>query len=237
VDAASLAALWAGVSAGVQATAVVPPPAPTATLFGQVASGKIGQARLAGAGVAAWGILPVGRDLLWLTLTDDRLSEDVNALTELALEGSWSSPKLLYQRIDLPWPFADRHWVLRLANNRSLAELTGAWERSWSVDEASLGSARSRTDTAQFDAATALEVNRGGWLLLPVDAGHTLGVYQAWTDLEGNIPAEAAESWARSSLAGLYAGLTRHSAAVRERYGAGCSPQPGGDGQPIPCMR
>lgn len=236
MDAVGLLALWASVEGSVRALAVVPPAPPTAALAREVDAGGIGRASVSEGGVAAWGVLPVSQPLLWLTLTDDRLSENVNALTERALEGSWASPKLLYQRIDLPWPFADRHWVLRLANNARLAQASGVWERSWTVDPAALPRGRAEADAALFDASTALTVNRGAWLLVPVDAGHTLAVYQAWTDLGGNIPPEAADTWARSSLSGLYAGLRKHAAVVRSRYGAGCRPQPGADGTPIACF-
>lgn len=236
MEAAGLLALWASVEGSVGRLAVVPPAAPSAAVAREVDAGGIGRAVAPAGGVAAWGVLPVNQPLLWLTLTDDRLSENVNALTERALEGSWASPKLLYQRIDLPWPFADRHWVLRLANNTRLAQAAGVWERSWTVDSAALARGRTDADAAVFDASTELTVNRGAWLLVPVDEGHTLAVYQAWTDLGGNIPAEAADTWARSSLSGLYAGLRKHAAVVRSRYGAGCRPQPGADGAPIACL-
>lgn len=236
MDGAALAVVWASVSGGVGAHSVLPPAPPSSAVLAEAAAGKVGRVALDEAGVAAWGVLPVSQPLLWLTLTDDHLSDSVDALAETALEGRWSSPKLLYQRIDLPWPFADRHWVLRLANNTPLARASGVWERSWSVDEGSLSGARARTDAELFDSSTAVAVNRGAWLLVPVDGAHTLAVYQAWTDLGGNIPAEAAESWARSSLTGLYAGLTKHSRVVRARYGSGCEGQLGGDGVQIPCF-
>lgn len=184
----------------------------------------------------AWGVLPLSRELAWLTLTDDHLSDEVAALTELPLHGRWASPKVLYQRIDLPWPFADRHWVLALENNAALAAATGAWERSWRVDNREIASAREKTDSAAFDAAETLTVNRGAWLLVPIDSSTTMGVYQAWTQLEGNIPAGAAETWARASIDDLYAGLAEHAITVRARYGPGCSPQPGADGTTIACF-
>jgi hypothetical protein len=237
VDAASLAALWAGLEAGVRRHAAFPPPPPTSSVLAAAAGGHVGRAALPGGGVVAWGVLPVPKTLVWLTLTDDHLADDVDALTEVALEGRWAQPKLLYQRIDLPWPFADRHWVLRLRNNGALAAETGAWERSWSVEPDALPGARARTDAARFDASEALTVNHGAWLLVSLDETHTLGIYQAATELGGNIPAEAADTWARSSLTGLYAGLETHARVVSARYGPGCSPQPGADGVPIPCFR
>lgn len=236
MTAAALAALWAAVQPGVAVSARVPPPEPAPAVWEEVSRGKVSRSGLEGGGVVAWGVLPLPRELAWLTLTDDHLSDAVAALTELPLHGRWASPKMLYQRIDLPWPFVDRQWVLALENNAALAAATGAWERSWRVDNRELAAARAKTDIAAFDAAETLTVNRGAWLLVPVDEGNTLGVYQAWTQLEGNIPAAATESWARSSIDDLYAGLAKHATAVRARYGPGCSPQPGADGATIPCF-
>ncbi len=236
MTAAALAALWASVAPGVSSQARVAPPAPATSVWEEVARGRVARASLGEGGVVAWGVLPLSRELAWLTLTDDHLSDAVAALTELPLHGRWASPKTLYQRIDLPWPFVDRQWVLALENNAGLAAATGAWERSWRVDNRELATAREKTDSAVFDAAETLTVNRGAWLLVPVDASSTLGVYQAWTQLEGNIPAGATETWARASIDDLFAGLGKHAVAVRARYGAGCTPQPGADGAAIPCF-
>lgn len=216
--------------------AFLPPPEPAPALWTEVANGRVGVSTPTNGGVVAWGVLPLSRDLAWLTLTDDHLSDAVSGLTEVVLRGRGSTPKLLYQRIDLPWPFVDRHWILNLSNNEALAVASGTWERSWRVDNGELPSARARTDPTEFDASQTVAINRGAWLLVPLDASHTLAVYQAATVLEGNIPAAAADSWTRSSLDDLYAGLGRHAVAVAARYGAGCAPQPGADGSLIACF-
>ena len=195
-----------------------------------MAEGRVAVSTPAKGGVAAWGVLALSRELAWLALTDDHLSDAVSGLTEVVLRGHGSTPKLLYQRIDLPWPFLDRHWVLALGNNEPLARASGAWERSWRVENGEIQSARARTDPADFDGAQPVTVNHGSWLLVPADASHTLAVYQAATVLEGNIPAAAADSWTRASLDDLYAGIGRHAVAVATRYGAGCAKQPGADG-------
>jgi hypothetical protein len=173
---------------------------------------------------------------VWLSLTDDRLSEDVAGLTEIAMEGSWASPKVLYQRVDLPWPVEDRHWVLRLANNVGLAKSSGVWERTWELDNGWMAQARVRTDAAAFDGAVTMNANRGAWTLVPLSDGETLGIYQAWIDLGGNIPAEAAEAYTRSSLVGFVRGVEAHVPDIVGRYGTGCRLQPGADGSPIPCF-
>lgn len=221
---------------GVRAHARFAPPEPDRALLAQVAAGKVGRSTEGPSGVVAWGVIPAPRELVWLTMTDDHLSDAVQALTEVRLRGSWTSPKLIYQRLDLPWPFADRHWVLAVANNGALAEATGVWERAWTQDDSALPGVRSRTDPALFDAAATLPVNRGSWLLVPVDATRTLAVYQVWTELGGSIPTAAVTAWTRASLDGLYADLSAHTEAVRARYGPGCEVQRGADGAPIACL-
>ncbi|MBM4364687.1 MAG: hypothetical protein FJ102_00615 [Deltaproteobacteria bacterium] len=235
MDAAALAASWAEVAAQVGQMAENPPPSLPRAVFDDAAAGRVGRISSADSAVGV-GLMRVPQALVWLSLTDDRLSEDVEGLTEIALEGRWSSPKLLYQRLDMPWPVQDRHWVLRLRNNTALALSTGVWERAWRIDNARLAESRERTDPAAFDGAITMADNTGSWLLVSLDTADTLAVYQVRVDLGGNIPAEAAEAYTRASMASFMRGVEVHAADVAARYGAGCTPQLGGDGKPIPCL-
>lgn len=232
----SLAAAWALVSAAITANAVHPPPVPTAAVMKEAAAGRLGRISLGENGVAGFAVLKASQAQVWLSLTDDRLSEDVAGLTEIALEGRWSSPKVLYQRVDLPWPVDDRHWVLRLSNNATLATTSGVWERSWKLANDRLAESRDRTDATVFDTSVSMYQNKGSWILIPLDTGETFGVYQVWVDLGGKIPAEAAEAYTRSSLLGFVRGVEAHVPDIVGRYGPGCTPQPGGDGALIPCF-
>lgn len=234
MTAEALAAAWASVAATVATTAYQPPPALPVSVFQEAASGNVGRVKTADGAVGV-ATLAAPRGLVWLSLTDDHLSDDVAGLTEIALEGRWSSPKLLYQRLDLPWPVNDRHWVLRLRNNERLAAACDTWERSWAMDNTRLAEARDRTDAASFDAALTMEENLGSWLLVSLGPSQTLAVYQVRVNLGGNIPAEAADAYTRGSMTGFIRGVEAHVADVRARYGPGCTPQPGGDGQPVPC--
>jgi hypothetical protein len=238
VTAAGLAAAWAVVAPLVTKLAVFPPAGLDDHVWDEVAAGRIAKRGTEGdtALVLGVGVLHVPRDTAWLSLTDDHLSDEIDSLTEVALQGAWAAPKVLYQRLDLPWPFADRHWVIALANNSHLAAVSPVWERSWTLRPGGLAEARAHTDAARFDAAVAVSVNQGGWLLLPLSDGTTLGVYQARASLGGAIPDGAVDGYTRSSMDGLFAGVERNAARVRKRYGPGCSPQPGADGTAIPCF-
>lgn len=231
----SLVAAWAQVEEALDAHAVNSPPEPSEAVLREVAAGRVGKVVLGDRGVAGFGWFAEPREAIWLSLTDDHLADDVAGLEDVILEGGWASPKLMYQRLDLPWPVLDRHWVLRMANNAALADVSGAWERSWQLEDARLDEARARTDAAAFDGAMTMRANRGSWLLVPVPAGGTLGVYEAWVDLGGDVPVAAADAYAKSSLAGVFKGVREHVVDVAARYGPGCTPQPGADGVLIPC--
>ncbi len=231
----SFAAAWALVASALGEHAVNPPPPPTPALWREVAAGRVGRVTSGTRGVTGFGYLAEPRERVWLSLTDDHLDDDVQGLDDVILDGGWASPKLLYQRLDLPWPVTDRHWVLRTANNAALARAAGVWERSWALDDTRLGEARARTDAAAFDAAITMRTNHGSWILLAHEGG-TLAVYEAWADLGGNVPAEAADAYSRSSLDGVFRGVAAHVADVVARYGPGCNPQPGADGAPIACF-
>ncbi len=240
MTAGALAAVWAAVAPTVTTTATFPPPALDARVWEDVAAGKVARRTFPGepaSTVVGVGVLDLTREEAWLSLTDDRLSAEIESLTEVALQGAWASPKRLYQRLDLPWPFNDRHWVISLTNNARLATASGVWERAWTLRSDLLAEARARTDTERFDAAEAVTVNEGGWLLVPLEDGDTLAVYQARATLGGSVPDGAVDSYTRSSMTGLFEGVERNAAKVRKRYKAGCTPQPGADGASIPCFR
>jgi hypothetical protein len=239
MTAAALAALWASLAPSVATQATFAPPPLDTKVWEEVASGKVARRTFPGepATVLGVGVLDMTREEAWLSITDDRLSAEIESLTEVALQGAWAAPKRLYQRLDLPWPLNDRHWVIALTNNARLAAASGVWERAWTLRTDLLADARARTEADRFDASETVTVNEGGWLLVPLEDGDTLAVYQARATLGGAIPDGAVDSYTRSSMTGLYAGVERNAAKVRVRYSEGCTPQPGADGAPIPCFR
>jgi hypothetical protein len=232
---------WAAVSAAVQASGVLPPPPLKETLWAEVAQGKIARQREnTAASDKAMGVavFPSSQAALWLSITADTTTP-ASGVTEVRLEGSWASSKLLYQRLDLPWPIQDRHWAIRLQNNTALAKASGVWERFWKLDSAALSRARSVVgEVAWLADGGALEtpVNEGSWLLVPLDPGNTLVIYQTRASLGGTVPDNAVESWAWSSISEVMLGYAKEARTINSRYGPGCSPQPGGDGVPIPCF-
>ena len=210
------------------------PPGALRVSWDAVAAGKVARVRQS-AGVMGVGLLPCTLAEAWLAVTDDHPIDAVSGLTQIPLQGAWASEKWLYQLLDLPWPIADRHWVLHSTNNATLAA-HGAWERAWTLAADWLPKARAPVGAERWDAAVMTPVNQGSWLLVSVDANNTLGVYQARADLGGGVPEDAAEAYSAATLTDLFRATGRNAASMRTRYTTGCTPQPAPDGARIPCF-
>jgi hypothetical protein len=170
---------------------------------------------------------PASRDALWIAIQDDKHFTLVEGLVDEQLPAT-TDEKLLYQRIDLPWPFADRQWVIAVRNNARLWEHTegAVWERTWDL---------SGVRGAQNEAADAIwvSVNDGGWLLADV-AGGTLLAYHVRSVVDGNIPDELATQWCFSTLTGMLTDIVERAAAVPAHYDAAHEPLRRPDGSTIP---
>lgn len=171
---------------------------------------------------------PASRDALWIAIQDDRHFHLVSGLIDEELPTSTRTDKLLYQRLDLPWPFADRQWVIEVKNNDALAAATGGglWERSWALTSL-------RGATQESADAVWVSVNDGGWLLADVDGGTLLG-YHVRSVVDGNIPNELVTQWCQSTMRGLLQGIVDRTAEVPTHYDASHPPMLRPDGTPIP---
>lgn len=235
MDAAALASVWSKHEPAVVENARFPPRGLDSSVWRTVAAGRVARPKVED-GAMGVGLLACSRVEAWLAVTDDHPVDTVEGLTQVALQGAWGQDKHLYQLLDLPWPLADRHWVLASTTNRALAAASGAWERAWENAPDWLPRARDKVGAERFDAALGVPVNRGSWLLVEVDASHTLAVYQAVADLGGGVPPAAAEAYTSATIASYFTSTERDAVSMRTRYGPGCTPQPGGDGVPIPCF-
>lgn len=235
MDAAALQQLWTQTAPAVEELARFSPRGLDSSVWTQVAAGKIARPKVE-RGAMGVGLLACDRAAAWLAITDDHPVQEVDGLTQIALSGAWAGEKYLYQLLDLPWPFADRHWVLHGTTNLALAAASGVWERAWESAPDWLPKARDRVGADRFDAALPVPVNRGSWLLVDAGEGATLAVYRAEADLGGGVPEGAAEAYTSATLDGYYRATLRDAASMATRYGAGCTPQPGGDGAPLPCF-
>ncbi len=198
--------------------------------FALVASGGVAKRRLSQDGPdraigVAW--TPHSRPAVWVAIIDDIHNTMVEGLTEHRLGSSESGGKLLYQRLDFPWPLNDRQWVIEIANDPSLAKATDGqvWSRHWAL------SPRKAPEVADPEALWAPTLD-GGWLAIDVAEG-TLIVYQARTTVGGVVPDGLVTSWAMSTLDEMLGNLFTRAAEIPAHYTADHDPIIGGDGNII----
>lgn len=175
---------------------------------------------------AVWTSAPL--DNLWVAVQDEDHDSMVKGLVEERLPGSTFQDKILFQLIDLPWPFADRQWVIRVVNNLDLyAKSEGrCWERTWDLTP-------ERGAKNESESAVWVDTNDGGWLAAEV-AGGSLVVYHARTVIGGNVPDDAASQWAMLTLGGMMRDIASQSLETPNHYHAPHSVIRRPDGSDIP---
>lgn len=168
---------------------------------------------------AVWSALP--RDALWIAILDDAHGDLVKGLREERISGDPGGDKLLYQHLDLPWPFTDRQWVIEIQNDVSLLDATdgGVWSRTWHL-----------ADPAKVPkpdpAAIWIPMNDGGWLLISAGGG-TIAVYQVRSVIGGAIPMEAVTQWALRALDEMFKKMVQRAGEIPAHY----------DGEHTPFLR
>lgn len=157
---------------------------------------------------------PASMDQVWIAVQDEIHWDAVKGLTEERLPGSTFQNKILFQSIDLPWPFADRQWVIEVVNNQPLftASAGKCWERTWSPHPA-------RGAENELEDGVWVETNDGGWFLGEA-AGGSLLVYHVRTTIGGNVPEDAATSWSMMTLGGMLKDLAEKSRESAGHYTA-----------------
>jgi hypothetical protein len=165
--------------------------------FAVLAKGEIVRKRLVLDGPdravgAVWSALP--RDALWIAILDDAHTALVKGLHEERISGDPGGDKLLYQHLDLPWPFTDRQWVIAIQNDVPLLNATdgGVWSRTWHLADPAT------VPKPDPDAIWTPMID-GSWLLISAGGG-TIAVYQVRTLIGGAIPMEAVTQWALRAL-------------------------------------
>lgn len=169
------------------------------------------------------------KEQVWLAVQDAKHFEVVNGYVDEDLAGSVFADRILYQRIDLPWPFSPRQWVVRVRNNRALLKASDntIWERFWEVSDR-------RGASLEDPDAVWVEQTSGAWTLCDAGAG-TLLVYSVRAAVGGNIPDEAGTQWALMTVGGMLAGVDeRARTQVGPHYTTGHPTIDGADGVPIP---
>ncbi len=176
---------------------------------------------------ATW--TPATHDQLWLAIQDESCFVSLDGYVDEDLPGSTFANRTLYQRIDLPWPFAARQWVVDIESNRALlnASQGAVWERSWTWSA-------ERGAKAEDPDAVWVPETEGGWTLVTLEGG-TLLVYHTRASPGGAIPDEAGTQWALMTVSSIIEDMDERARTVIDgHYLAGHDPIERPDGTHIP---
>jgi hypothetical protein len=178
-------------------------------------------------GAIGIGWTPHTRAAVWVAIIDDIHNTMVSSLTEHRLGTTVDGQKLLYQHLDLPWPFTDRQWVIAIQNNTRIAHssLNQVWERSWKLES-------TQSVPPGDPGALWVPMINGAWLAIEASGG-TLLVYQARTTIGGAIPDDLVTRWALATLDEMMGGVFSRAAEIPTHYRAKHTPIIGGDNLPI----
>lgn len=194
-------------------------------------------------GAVAMVVSPLSKEELWIASADDD-TEAAPEVTSVHLPTTGDEMFRWYGLIDVPKPFADRHFLIHTSVNRPLAEGTGGrmWGRHWDdvpggydimASKVAAGTAPGVTPE-RFDDAVWVPVNQGAWFFLELPDGRTLFGYQATASFGGNVPDGLVNKVIYWGLGRLMDDLLKDAAAVRSHYTGAHPPLTGGTLEPIP---
>ena len=200
----------------------------------KVAKGQVAKRRERVKGtdrVVGFAWTPASMDAVWVAMQDPDHWNYVDGFLEERLATSSFDKKVVYQRIKLPWPFADRQWVITVKNNMPLIGATKGrvWERTW-------GLSSERGAKSELKKAIWVEVNDGGWMVADV-AGGSLLAFHVRTVLGGNVPDEVVIRYSMGTLQGLVGGLAERATTMSSHYDSEHTPVKRPDGTTIPPMK
>jgi hypothetical protein len=146
--------------------------------------------------------------------------------------------------MDLPWPFANRHWLTLSWNNHemSLRSEDRYWEHPWDLEKnwsnkiMPLAAAHSlgNLKTEDIDEAIFLPENQGAWVMLDLNIKR-LVVYHTTGTVGGDIPENLMLRFLVHAMQDLLRDLetTAHN-EIPSHYTQSHKHVYGGNGKPIP---
>lgn len=150
-----------------------------------------------------------------------------------------------YQWADIPAPFADRHWVVRVWDNVTLAEHTDdtMWEHPWALEPGAVHRVHAEVQAGRhapltpdhFEGSIETPVNEGAKDFLDLGAHDSLYVYAVVTDTGGGIPDRLVAAFLQAKMSGDVATLLdRARTVVPTHYTPSHAPILGAGGAPVP---
>ena len=186
---------------------------------------------------------PVPAKQLWISCQDSHFSQQ-SSTTEKRLSLNTDRSAEWYGFMDMPWPFSDRHWLVNVSNNISMAAKTNdaCWEHPWDLilgEKSKIYSHLGKKPLANIskemvDSAIYTPVNKGAWGLIQIEDQNLL-VYHATTVVGGSIPTDLVVKLVRTSLNDMLKNIeTRALNEVPTHYTDEHSLILGGNGKNIP---
>jgi hypothetical protein len=182
------------------------------------------------------------KEKLWISCQDPHFVQQ-SSTKELRVEFTEPDVAKWYGYLDLPWPFADRHWYVKVWNNHDIAKKTQnqAWEHPWEL--IANGGSQVRPQITQgkltgitpdmMDEAIYTPLNKGAWAVVSVNDGSLL-IYHATTRVGGNIPEDAIVQFVKSGLDDMLRAIEERAQNEISTHYRGSHPLlPGGDGKPV----
>lgn len=187
-------------------------------------------------------LIDESREAVWLAATDPHF-QPIEKLTEYQISADGLGSSTWYQHFDLPWPVADRHWIIDLKNGEGVFEKTRGrvWELQWDLRKGGAPQAMKLVGERKVGGITLetarrsiyVPVNQGAWVAITLPGERTLLVYHATTVVGGMVPDSLVVRFAMSALDELLYGVSERASNMKAHYEAGHDPWPGGDGLPL----
>ncbi len=202
-----------------------------------------------GAPVGAMGMIITdqGQAEMWLSSADGKHMDghtDDGKLTAHHLPKRGNEMFRWYGFLDLPSPFADRHFLIRTSvNPRAAAETDGrVWERTWRLEPDGVETMRPLVAAGavaglsmdRFDRAIYVPGNVGGWLSLRLPNDQTLFCYQASSSVGGDISDKLVNRLVMINLGKLLTNVEDFAKTMRRHYVAGHEPIKSGAAGTVP---
>ncbi len=177
----------------------------------------------------------------WLAALDPEFPENP-MLTQTRLERE-PGRSVWYQHVDLPWPITDRHWVIEVTQDVSLADTTEdfVWAHRWRLMDDGPALARRTVASGRageltpddIEDAIYLPANEGAWIMFSLDHDLTLIAYRVRTVVGGGIPDSWITTFAMAQLEGLLRDVEDRAAAALAEYDPDRAPIDDGHGEII----
>lgn len=193
--------------------------------------------------VTGYIVIREPRVRVWLASLDPSFQAS-SMLTEVRLSYDEAGGSQWYQHLSLPWPIADRHWVIDLGKRVELCEATEGliWEQHWWLAENGPEIARRAVAAGRagdltlesIENAIYLPANDGAWILFAVTEDVTFLAYRVTSVVGGGIPDSWITTFAMAQLEGLLRKVEDHTQQAWRNYDPERYVIHGGDGRIIP---